>query len=48
MKSPTELGVSMEEDFIQIFVTVDDEGTAKEIAGSLVSKKLVIPPCSTF
>ncbi len=30
----------MEEDFIQVFVTIDDEDDAEEIAGSLVSKKL--------
>ncbi|MFW6196057.1 MAG: divalent-cation tolerance protein CutA [Thermoplasmatota archaeon] len=30
----------MEEDFIQVFVTVDDEDTAKDISESLVSKKL--------
>ncbi|MFW6083294.1 MAG: divalent-cation tolerance protein CutA [Thermoplasmatota archaeon] len=30
----------MEEDFIQVFVTIDDKDTAKEIAESLVSKKL--------
>ncbi len=30
----------MEEDFIQVLVTIDDEDTAREIAESLVSKKL--------
>ncbi len=30
----------MEEDFIHVFVTIDDKDDAEEIAGSLVSKKL--------
>ena len=30
----------MEEDFIQVFVTIDDKDKAEEIAGSLVSKRL--------
>ena len=30
----------MEEDFIQVLVTIDDKDKAEEIAGSLVSKRL--------